>query len=65
MLLETGRVVVVLVGASPSRSLWRIGRGVVMLSGTSPCAVLYAPLSPPLRGVRLLAIWRVQVRFVP
>ena len=56
-----GRVVVVLVGTSPYLYLWLINRGVVMLNGTSPCAVLHAPLPPPLLGVRLLVIWRVHV----
>ena len=35
---------------------------VVMLIGSSPYAVLYATLPPPLLGcVRLLAIWHVQI----
>ena len=36
-------------------------RAVVMLNGTSPFTVFYAPLPPPLLGVTLLAVLRVQV----
>ena len=37
----------------------------MMLIGISPDAVFYAPLSPPVLGVRLLANWRVQVFLAP
>ena len=36
---------------------------VVMLIGTSPCAVICVPPPLPLHGVRLLAIWHVLVCF--
>ena len=42
-----------------------ISRGVVMLRGTSPFAVLCGPLPPPLLGGRLLAIWHGQVCVTP
>ena len=41
-----------------------LGRVVVMLIGTTACAVLYDSLPPPLHG-RLLAIWRVLACVAP